>query len=1190
MESNYSKSDSIQLMTIQFVKSDQEGRKQILDELSDDSLKLIALFKNVTNPDTEYYVKDSDAISSIFEKIEILDSQGQLDENQVKNIIKIGGTIFPSTKESLANDTLKASSINFLKKHIDEVNTENVYDYLKYAKGMNDHEDIQKCLEVIQHETGVKFVDTGTFLTIEISNPKVSYEELSKTIAAFSEVYKGKIEIKFSPMGKTILSAKPLFENHGHLIHSLNIEDTYQFEFNDSNIDNLIGFCPNLVNITIKSMGITGTSLLELSNLKKLTTLDLSDCNLVELPNPLPASLRTLSLEINTIILPDPLPENLSELNIFQCDNLTLPSSFPSSLRNLSLTWCSNLKELTNLPLALSELNLRGCSNLSLPDSFPPHLNKLNLSSHSKLKELPTLPPRISELDLEYCQVLEKLKSPLPPNLRVLNLSGCRSIELNEDLPETLNELDLSYCPNLKKLPNNLPPNLEKLKLSKCSNLELPSSFPPHLSVLDLSGCKKIVELKNALPTTLTELNLSRCENLKKLLSDLPPNLKTLYLSECKELEELPSSFPESLLELDFSGCKSLVELKSALPSNLKVLNLSQCANLQHLTSSLPPHLTELNFTKCASLEEVTTSLPANLSVLNFWGCDHLKKLPIPLPANLSTLDLSECTALNDNARLSGLSSLLDVDFDNGINLIKKFEINDKEALWKLITEKLNGSPLLQGEDYQVVLAEALNKKMSDGTLSQATLVNLSQMIFDQDAELGLLEEHPLMQQVVTIMALSSLPEQQNPFSIFKKLKELSEVPSNFRPPPMELEGNQVFINMAQLEALSQGSSVTRDDLPQNVTLESFNQLTNALKDKVEKNPDLANDALKALHEDIDWTTINYPIFTDPKQQLVNYLKQAGKKVSETEAKWRAVLSNVLDKNNNLEDSKFFTEREEVFILTMMGIQNCEGGKAAGIAASYDLLSPQYKYKINLSKPMGPMEQQEHKERLEGIDIIKKFVAENPKITRENRSHALTKYVNDNLGTVLGKINRLITDEDTQYDMDDGFNVTLNEKGAKDLLTLVEKEAQKPAVNEFLSQTIQRLMAAQFTGTNDMVEVLSGMPKNQISQGAHYSIYLKNLIGQQVGVSREVVFDNYTGALNDQFVNKERDEVLKVFFQYITPQSFVDEVVNAVNENPVENKKLLSAYLGDEFWSGDSPPKLNPQGALILLKEFEFLS
>ena len=119
---------------------------------------------------------------------------------------------------------------------------------------------------------------------------------------------------------------------------------------------------------------------------------------------------------------------------------------------------------------------------------------------------------------------------------------------------------------------------------------------------------------------------------------------------------------------------------------------------------------------------------------------------------------------------------------------------------------------------------------------------------------------------------------------------------------------------------------------------------------------------------------------------------------------------------------------------------------------------------------------------------------------------------------------------------------------------------------------------------------LTGTPRDaEVSQGSHHSIYLKNIIGSLVGASNGVTFDRHTNVLYDKLVERERNDVLKIFFKYVTPESFVDEIVRVVNEDLAKNKELLKPFIKEEFWDEGETQGLSRRGALSLLKELHYL-
>ena len=179
---------------------------------------------------------------------------------------------------------------------------------------------------------------------------------------------------------------------------------------------------------------------------------------------------------------------------------------------------------------------------------------------------------------------------------------------------------------------------------------------------------------------------------------------------------------------------------------------------------------------------------------------------------------------------MSALSSILSNNLEQGLKLIKGFAITDQSNLFKAIAEGLTGVPLQPDQDSREALINALQNKLSDQATLPSISLALAQYIYDNHGQLLLHEMHPLLQEAIAIISMADQPEARNPFSVFKKLKELALQPSSFKPPAMEIEGTAVAIDMAQLEAMSRGSAIKREDLPKNVTRVSFEKLVHDLR------------------------------------------------------------------------------------------------------------------------------------------------------------------------------------------------------------------------------------------------------------------------------------------------------------------------------------------------------------------------
>jgi hypothetical protein len=156
---------------------------------------------------------------------------------------------------------------------------------------------------------------------------------------------------------------------------------------------------------------------------------------------------------------------------------------------------------------------------------------------------------------------------------------------------------------------------------------------------------------------------------------------------------------------------------------------------------------------------------------------------------------------------------------------------------------------------------------------------------------------------------------------------------------------------------------------------------------------------------------------------------------------------------------------------------------------------------------------------------------------------------------------------------------------------LAEGDADRLRAKEFLATWVQDVLSDQFSGTNALMQELTGT-KN-IEQAAHQAIYLKNLIGPLVGLHHEVTFDSHTGVLYESLVAKSRDEVLEAFFRHFTPQLLVNELMRVINNDISKMYKIVKPLMsGSAGWDYDEETyktTLNEQGALQILQTAGFL-
>lgn len=711
------------------------------------------------------------------------------------------------------------------------------------------------------------------------------------------------------------------------------------------------------------------------------------------------------------------------------------------------------------------------------------------------------------------------------------------------------------------KIPWNQLSN-DIIALSKVYEDQLTISFSPKKD--EMPNVLEFIKSNGKLITSSNLLYLNVDDEFVGNLILSCPNLYELFIHsdkiEGKGLVELGSL--KSLTRLYLSGCDELIALPETLPCGLTELYLSSCNSLTALPNSLPPSLTALDLSGCWLLTALPNILPSDLEILDLSGCEGLTELPDTLPSGLKVLDLSGCESLTDDIKLMVLSRILNEDFFQGLKLAFGFYIDDQTQFNALIIPKLD-------------------QKMSDPFMLPNDLMKLTYYIIGNQIDLRLHNEHPLLQEAINISRIYEQPGLKNPFSLYKNLKKLAKVDSTFVPEKMCVEGINVRINMDQLKAMGEGFSIKRTDLPELVTLKSFNALFSDLKKKVENDFDRAFIELRNLGT--DWNTIFIPIEGDHTQQLRGYLSLTGENVSETEAKWRAILSNIFAKDKSAKNNPFFTEQEEVFILTMMGIQNCQGGKAAGIALSYEQLDSMYRYKVKLSKALSPMEEDTEVKKLEAMAFIEEFISSQPiETSQEELAKNLVKIINANLREYSINITPWLEDESFW----DEESYELNEIGAIELLKIEKREEAKKLFSQLIGQTIQKSIEVQFSGTNPLMEELTGT--NAISQGSHQSIYLKNLIGHLIGVSQAVTFDRHTAVLYDNLIDKSREIVLKTFFKYVTPKTMVNEILRTLKEPSTETIEALKAYLSeDKYW--DEKGAITKPGVLKLLIDLNYL-
>lgn len=512
-------------------------------------------------------------------------------------------------------------------------------------------------------------------------------------------------------------------------------------------------------------------------------------------------------------------------------------------------------------------------------------------------------------------------------------------------------------------------------------------------------------------------------------------------------------------------------------------------------------------------------------------------------------------------------------------------------GLQKLTSEQLTdlfelpGEAILKGYDFfeklyeqhpqeqlQQRLISQLQAELSSLNEEPEAQCSLAEEICNHMAFLQLQEEDPLIQQAIAIGAKGENPEANNPIVLYRKLQKLAEEPlaKNIHTP----------INIEQLRLTA--SRIERDDLPKEASLASFNKLFTALKNKnVTKEGQETSTGKAALAAlDTNWAVISFPIEGDPSRFLLNLLHRTEGVVSDVEAQWKAVLNNVLSKNIAQRKDEYFSEQEEVFIKTMMVIQACEGGKADGISRVYNLLPPDFQYKAPLSKPRAINAQENLANLIVFLESAPKekdpavFLYESAK-TNSPKNRDLTAWA-------YGLFAEDPRQDDFLWYDDDQLNGEITLAGAQEIIRIKEEGWVAPLV----AQSVQKGLMAQFSGDNALMKELTG--EENIEQGAHQSIYLKNLIGPLLGISARVSFDQNTTTLYEALIEKSREEVLEIFFKHFTPETMANELSRDLNQATPEEKEHVKKFLPEQkYWS--DPSTIALEGALALLRWFKYL-
>lgn len=129
--------------------------------------------------------------------------------------------------------------------------------------------------------------------------------------------------------------------------------------------------------------------------------------------------------------------------------------------------------------------------------------------------------------------------------------------------------------------------------------------------------------------------------------------------------------------------------------------------------------------------------------------------------------------------------------------------------------------------------------------------------------------------------------------------------------------------------------------------------------------------------------------------------------------------------------------------------------------------------------------------------------------------------------------------------------------------------------HNFLEDVIRSVVRAMFSGTNHFFkELTERLPDEDINQPIHQALYVKNLIGDEVGLDHALNFDNHSQTLNVFLVSKLKSSILNTFYKCFVPHVFIQKVMQEINHQIAQGKLnifyLLSQVMNEEKWANNA--------------------
>nr|XP_048329806.1 disease resistance protein RPV1-like [Ziziphus jujuba var. spinosa] len=343
----------------------------------------------------------------------------------------------------------------------------------------------------------------------------------------------------------------------------------------------------------------------------------------------------------------------LESLVIRNCPSLKSISSangsLPARFKHLSIRYCPTLQCLSwgKLPDNLRNLEIYDCDNL------------ICLSSSCEL------PEALESFQIWSCNRLESLKATLPKSLKSLLICNCGQLKWITDRFDGNNCLQYIYikwCKDLRSLPEGLHHliNLGTLIIEKCEKLVsfpqggLPASNLRMIYVI----CDNMVAYPRGIQNLifLKRLEISYSEGFMKVLEEVgfPPNLSSLTirnLKVCKPLLQWGLHRVTSLRELHLSGEATDMVSFPPEPEEEEEKEEENVDDELQGKMMLPNSLTTLNIESFKNLDRLSAGIQCltSLQYLSICYCEKLSSFPEGgLPLSLLKLEIVYCPLLEE--------------------------------------------------------------------------------------------------------------------------------------------------------------------------------------------------------------------------------------------------------------------------------------------------------------------------------------------------------------------------------------------------------------------------------------------------------------------------------------------------------------------------------------------------------------